>query len=242
VRNFGRSVLRSDRLRRALCRLIAWYIRFVYATSRWTIEGAEIPARFHDRGEPFILAFWHGRLLMMPMAWRRGVPIHMLISPHRDGRIIADAVGHFGIESIAGSTSRGGGAALRVMVKTLKSGRCVGITPDGPKGPAMIASLGTVAAARLAEAPIIPLSFATRRHRILPSWDRFRLALPFTTGIHIWGEPILLPADADAAQLEDCRRLVEERLLALGRECDRRVARRPRAGAAARQPMPAESE
>ena len=60
------------------------------------------------RGRPFILAFWHGRLLMIPMAWQRLAPMHMLISAHRDGRIIADAVTYFGVDSIAGSTRRGG--------------------------------------------------------------------------------------------------------------------------------------
>jgi lysophospholipid acyltransferase (LPLAT)-like uncharacterized protein len=219
----GRKIIRSDGVRRAMCWLISVYIRIVYATSRWTIEGAETPRRYHDAGKPFILAFWHGRLLMMPMAWRRDIPIHMLISGHRDGRIIADAVSHFGIASIAGSSSKGGLAALRLMVKTLKGGECVGITPDGPRGPAMQASQGIVAAARLAQVPIIPISYATRRHRVMRSWDRFHLAFPFTSGIHLWGTPIEVPADADEGALEQYRARVEEQLNALGREADRRM-------------------
>jgi lysophospholipid acyltransferase (LPLAT)-like uncharacterized protein len=223
VRDLPRRVVRSGAVRRALCRLIALYIRFVYATSRWTIERGDIPGRFHDSGRPFILAFWHGRLLMMPMAWRRDVPIHMLISGHRDGRIISDAVRHFGIASIAGSSSRGGGAALRAMVKTLKGGACVGVTPDGPRGPAEVASDGIVAVARLAEVPIIPLAYATGRRRIMATWDRFHLALPFSRGIHIWGEPIAVPPDVDARMLDEYRRRLEESLNALGREADRRM-------------------
>src|ERR1700722_11377894 len=135
-----KGLLRSDQVRRFLCWLVSLYIRLVRWSGPWSTDGASLPAAFHAAKRPFILAFWHGRLLMMPMAWRRDVPIHMLISGHRDGRIIADAVGHFGIASIAGSSSRGGGAALRLMVKTLKGGACVGITPDGPRGPAMRAS------------------------------------------------------------------------------------------------------
>ena len=235
LHDLPRRFVRGDALRRALCWLISLYIRLVYATSRWTIEGAEIPRYFHDAKRPFILAFWHGRLLMMPMAWRRDVPIHMLISGHRDGRIIADAVRHFGITSIAGSSSRGGGAALRTMVKTLKSGACVGVTPDGPRGPAEVASDGIVATARLAQVPIIPLAYATRRRRIMASWDRFHFAFPFTRGIHIWGEPITVPADADAAALDVYRRRVEDSLNALGREADRRV------GHAVLTPSPASS-
>src|SRR5216684_4426669 len=223
----GRRIVRSDALRRVLCAFIALYIRFVYATGRWSVEGGEAARRHHREKRPFILAFWHGRLLMMPMAWPREVPIHMLISGHRDGRIIADAVGHFGIDSIAGSSSRGGGAALRLMVRTLKRGACVGITPDGPRGPAMQASQGIVAAARLAQVPIIPLAYATRRRRVMGTWDRFHLAFPFTEGLHLWGEPIEVPADADDAALERYRQLVEDRLNALGNEVDRRMGHDP---------------
>ena len=235
LRDLPRHIVRGDALRRALCWLISLYIRLVYATSRWTIEGAEIPRYFHEAKRPFILAFWHGRLLMMPMAWRRDVPINMLISGHRDGRIIADAVRHFGITSIAGSSSRGGGAALRAMVKALRSGACVGVTPDGPRGPAEVASDGIVATARLAQVPIIPLAYATRRRHIMASWDRFHLAFPFTRGIHLWGEPITVPADADSAALDTYRRRVEDSLNALGREADRRVGH----VAAAAMPVPA---
>jgi len=71
--------------------VIHLYIRVVYATNRWTVVGAEIPHRLRADGRSFILAFWHGRLLMIPMAWQRLAPMHMLISAHRDGRIIADA-------------------------------------------------------------------------------------------------------------------------------------------------------
>jgi lysophospholipid acyltransferase (LPLAT)-like uncharacterized protein len=106
-------VLRSTRLRAALCWGIHLYIRFVYATNRWEVDGEEWPRRLRREGRGFILAFWHGRLLMIPMAWKRIAPMHILNSAHRDGRIIADAVTYFGVQSIPGSTSRGGAAALR---------------------------------------------------------------------------------------------------------------------------------
>src|SRR3979490_2786664 len=147
---WGRRVLRSDRLRPPLCWVIQLYIRFVYLTNRWSVEGGEIPRQLRDSGQAFILAFWHGRLLMIPMAWRRLAPMHMLISAHRDGRIIADAVTYFGVNSIAGSTRHGGSSALRLMLKQLAAGDCVGITPDGPRAPLKRAKPHTGHAARLA--------------------------------------------------------------------------------------------
>jgi 3-deoxy-D-manno-octulosonic-acid transferase len=220
---WGRRVLRSSRLRRLSCWVIHLYIRFVYATNRWTVEGGEVPRRLHAEGHSFILAFWHGRLLMIPMAWQRLAPMHMLISAHRDGRIIADAVTYFGVHSIAGSSRRGGSAALRGMLKRLNAGECVGITPDGPRGPATQATSGIVNLARLAGVPIVPIVFATSRRRVLPSWDRFHLALPFGRGAFLWGEPIEIARDLDPAGLERARLLVEDRMNDLAQEADRRV-------------------
>ena len=222
---WGRRIVRSDRLRHVLCWVIQLYIRFVYLTNRWTIEGAEIPRHLRAAGQSFILAFWHGRLLLIPMAWQRLAPMHMLISAHRDGRIIADAVTYFGVNSIAGSTRRGGTTALRLMLKHLAAGDCVGITPDGPRGPATRASTGIVNVARLAGVPIVPVVFATSRHRVLPSWDRFHLAEPFGRGVFIWGAPIEIEPELDETGVERARLLVESRMNDMAEEADRRVGR-----------------
>ncbi len=225
ARRWVRAVLRSAGLRAALCWAMHLYIRLVYATNRWVIEGEEWPRRFLQDGRGFIGSFWHGRLMMMPMGWQGLAPIHMLISAHRDGRIIADVITYFDVQSIPGSTRRGGSAALRQMLKRLEAGDCIGITPDGPRGPAMVASIGIVNLARLSQAPIIPAAYATSRRCILRTWDRFHLALPFGRGIFIWGEPIEIPSDLDAAGLEDARVLLETRMNEIVREADRRVAR-----------------
>jgi hypothetical protein len=223
LRRKVRQFTRSDRLRRVLCYSIHLYIRFVYATNRWTVEGAEHPRRLREAGQPFILAFWHGRLMMIPMAWQRLAPIHMLISAHRDGRIIADAVAHFGVQTVTGSTRHGGGAALRAMVKLLAAGDCVGITPDGPAGPAMVASNGIVNVARLARVPIVPVTFATSRRRMMRSWDRMQIALPFGRCSFIWGQPIVIEGRLDEDGVERARREVERRMLDMVAEAEARV-------------------
>ncbi len=235
-----RHAFHNARLRQLACWAIHWYIRLVYATNRWSIEGAERPRRLSREGRTFIVAFWHGRLLMMPLAWHRLTAFHMLISAHPDGRIIAGAMTYFGIETIAGSTRRGGSAALRTMLKRLKEGDCVGITPDGPRGPAMNASLGIVNVARRARVPIVPLTYATSRRIALATWDRFHLALPFGRGVYLWGEPIEVAADLDEAGLEHARRLVETRMVDMVREAERRVGRRetPRLAADADRSTP----
>lgn len=217
----ARRILRSEPARRILCAVAAAHIRLVHATCRWRVIGGEIPRRLWDQGKPFVLCFWHGRILMMPCCWDRSVPIHMLISQHRDGQIIARTVRYFGIDTIVGSSTRGGGAALRALVRTVRRGACVGITPDGPRGPLMRASPGVVNVARLAGVPIVPATYATSRRRLAGSWDRFAVALPFGRGVFVWGEPIIVPADGDAAAAEAARKTVEEQLNAITAEADR---------------------
>lgn len=207
-----KRIFQSDTAQRALCALAALYIRFVRKTGSWQVEGGEIPRTFWRQKRPFILCFWHGRLLMMPYCWDREVPIHMLISQHRDGQIIARTVAHFGIDTIAGSSSRGGGAALRSMVRAIRNGDCIGITPDGPQGPRMRASIGIAQVARLAGVPVVPAAFSCTPRRLMASWDRFAFAFPFGRGAFVWGEPIVVDPKADDNALDAARRAIEATL------------------------------
>ncbi|NQV43654.1 MAG: lysophospholipid acyltransferase family protein, partial [Rhodospirillales bacterium] len=171
-------------------------------------------------------------ILLMPYAWRRnggkvhgkdrdkGKDIHMLVSAHRDGQLIAKTIGHLGIRSVEGSSSKGGAAALKRMVGILKSGDYVGITPDGPRGPRMRASGGVVALARLSGVPIIPVTCSVTRFRMLKSWDRFIITWPFCRGVFAWGEPIEVPRDADDHAQEEYRQKIETALNDLCLEVD----------------------
>lgn len=217
----AKGMLSNTLVRRSATWLVALYIRLVYWTSRWTVIGAEIPQAYWRAGRPFVLCFWHGRMLMVPYAWDRAVPGRVLISPHRDGRLIAETMAHFGAETITGSSSKGGTAALRALLRSLEQGVPVGITPDGPRGPRMRASLGLVTVARRAGVPIVPLAYAVRRRRVLGSWDRFVVPLPFNRGVFLWGAPVEIERNADGAARERARRLIEERLNDLTREADR---------------------
>src|SRR5260370_22246800 len=109
------------------------------------------------------------------------------------------------------------------MLKRRRGGASAGTPPDGRRGPAMAAGMGIVNIARLARVPIVPLTYATSRQRVLTTWDRFHLALPFGRGVYLWGEPLEIAGDLDEAGLEAPRRLLEARMVALAREADRRV-------------------
>lgn len=227
-----KRILRSAPVVRLTADAIALYVRFVHATSRWETRGIEYPQPFWRDGKPFIGAFWHGRLLMMPLAWTTHRPMHVLISQHRDGELIARAMDPFGIGTVRGSSAKhgkadkGGTAALRSILQVLKRGEYVTVTPDGPRGPRMRASAGIVAAARLARVPVIPTTYGVARRRLAASWDRFLIPWPFNRGIYLWGEPIDVHSDENES-LEQAALRVERALNALCEAADRHCGQPP---------------
>jgi lysophospholipid acyltransferase (LPLAT)-like uncharacterized protein len=230
-----KTLSRSHLARALACRTGRGLIRAARATGRWDVVGEENVRPYWD-GKPAVVCFWHGRLMMLPYAWRSTSPFHMLISAHPDGQLIARIVEGLGIQTLAGSSRRGGSEGFRTMVRLIKGGATVGITPDGPRGPRMRASEGAVALARLSGAPLLPVAFGARRRRVLKSWDRFVVALPFSDGVFVWGAPIEVARDADADALERARLKLEESLNFVTDEADRRT------GQARIEPAPLPSE
>ena len=222
----GKRIARSAPVRALACFAMASYIWFVHATTRWRIVRRDIPESYWREEKPFILAFWHGRLLMMPYCWPRGRRMHMLISQHRDGGLIANTISYFGMHTIRGSTARqgrakGAQASVLEMLRKLKAGDYVGLTPDGPRGPRMRATDGIAAVARLAGVPVIPCGFSTRRRHLMPSWDRFIVPLPFSRGVFVWGEPILVEPGARGEAIELARVAIETGINLVSEEADR---------------------
>ncbi len=200
-------------------RVYVWILRLLSLTIRKKVMRAEYAQQFWDRKENIIVAFWHQRLLMMPFLPHQG-KVGMMISQHRDGEFIAQAVKRFDIDSIRGSTTRGGLSALRGMIRYYNSGGNLAITPDGPQGPKYIVQPGVIELARQTGAPILPVAYGASRKKVFKSWDNFILPLPFCQVIYIWGEPIFVPANADKEELESKRILLQERLVQITSQAD----------------------
>jgi len=202
---------RLSRVRsRAITSLGGALLTSLLRTARWEIRGVEnfIPAG----GGTCVFVLWHGRLLPCSF-YHRNRGLATLISQHRDGDHIAGVVERWwGFSPIRGSSSRGGTSALREIVRTLRSGKSVAITPDGPRGPRQKIKPGPLIAAQLAGVPVVPVSAGTQSAWWITGWDRFLIPRPFSRIRLIYGEPVTIPREADEKEIERLAAHLEERL------------------------------
>jgi lysophospholipid acyltransferase (LPLAT)-like uncharacterized protein len=179
-------------------------IRGVARSMRCETHGHEAVDALYREGRHAILAFWHAQQLMILIGYR-GKGAHVLISQHGDGEIIARIIARFGHQAVRGSSTRGGAGALRALIKVGRSGRDMGVTPDGPKGPRHVAKLGVIQLAKATGLPIVPLAFACSRKKLFASWDRYIVPYPFSRGLFLYGDPLWVLREADDAALEASR-------------------------------------
>jgi lysophospholipid acyltransferase (LPLAT)-like uncharacterized protein len=160
------------------------------------------------------MAFWHGRILPATFYFRRR-GIVVITSDNFDGEWIARIIERFGYGTARGSTSRGGLKAMLKLVREMSAGKPAGFTVDGPRGPARIVQPGAIWLAKETGNPVLPFHLEASAHWTAHSWDRTQVPKPFSTVALVIGQPLDVPGDATAEQLEAARVEVERRLAML---------------------------
>ena len=172
---------------------LAWlYLRFTQLSSRIVIDGRHFVEQVEDSNpntHGYIFAFWHNRQIILPIVSSKG-QIHCLISASKDGAYVAAIARLFGKKSIRGSSNRGGFEAMKEMMRVLKAGDNVAITPDGPRGPAGEVSPGIVQMAQAMGVSIVPVAFDSTKKKVFSSWDKFILPYPFSKIAIVFGRPV----------------------------------------------------
>jgi len=141
---------------------------------------------------PVIYAFWHNSILLLPFARDKRRKIKILISTHADGKLASGVIKYFNLGTVGGSSHRNPQKAFREMVKALRDGYDIGITPDGPKGPAKKVKRGVIELAYITKAPIIPVVLSVNAAWYLNSWDGFIIPKPFSSVKYSLLEPIYI--------------------------------------------------
>lgn len=187
--------LRNPVIQASLAWILAQWMRFCFATIRWTAENTEVAEQVWQDGGGVLVAFWHGRIGVAPVAWphSRAQPIKALISLSPDGQFIARAVDRLGFPAIRGSSSnkekadraKGGSQALRDGLRQLRIG-ALALTPDGPRGPNRVMAEGLPMMARMAGVPVLLVGVSCKPALRLNSWDKGLIPLPFGRGAIVW--------------------------------------------------------
>lgn len=194
-------------------RLIVTISYLLFRSCRIRFVDKQHEDQFLQRGQPIIFAGWHEGMMLLPYHFRDRRGGVVMVSPSRDGNLIADTIERFGLRPVRGSSGRDGAEALGAMITALRTTPVsAGIIVDGPVGPPLVAKSGAVLLARATGLPIVPGTWWASRQIRFGSWDRTIMPWPFARIVFAFEAPLHVPASATAAEVELARVELTHRL------------------------------
>lgn len=172
----------------------------LFATTRLCRQGEEHYLQFRRTGRPVVFVFWHGQMLPL-VHYHRNEGIVVLVSEHADGEYITRIIERHGFGTARGSSTRGGTKGLKALIRAAREGKDLGLTPDGPRGPARVFKEGALAVAQTTGLPVIPVALGASGGWNFSSWDGFLVPRPFSLITIHYGAPLTVPRDATREDL-----------------------------------------
>ncbi len=228
--------IRHPLLIKAMGFALGWLVRLWIGTLRYRYRplGPNLDPQQPNFQGRYLYAFWHENILVPAYHYGRR-DIHVLISEHADGQMIAEACRHLGFRVVRGSATRGSARAIRQMVRRSRSAH-LAITPDGPRGPRRQIQAGVVYLAALTGLPIVPFGIAFERAWRMSSWDRFAVPWPWSGAVCVTAEPIVVPENIRKDQLEPYRLRVQNAMDSVSDAAERIVKRGQGSGGRGQEP------
>ena len=200
----------------------AFAVNLLLKSLRYEVEGWERVKLEAWHGRGVIFCFWHNSI-MIPLGHESRRDCKGLMSLGADGEFAARVIRHFGVESIRGSSSRGGASLLQKLMNEAGPGSIFAVTPDGPRGPRYQLAGGSPWMASRTGIPLAPVGMALSRNWKLNSWDRFRIPKPFARAVMMFGAPIHVPRDLDRDGLTQTASELEKEMHCLTRTAAHKV-------------------
>ncbi|MBK6608571.1 MAG: lysophospholipid acyltransferase family protein [Leptospiraceae bacterium] len=196
--------------------ILSFWFLFIRKQKYFVPEETE---KYLKQKNGFIFAGWHNQILSLTrhvahyLQRDRHILLTPLVSLSKDGEFIYQTFLRFKMESVRGSTSRGGSTALRQILKAIKEGRVPIFTPDGPRGPALKVQTGVIQMASLTRLPIITFYSKFDEYYEFKSWDRQRFPKFLAREWVDYSEPFFVPEKIEnyeeyALELE--KRMIEQ--------------------------------
>ncbi|KUG24668.1 putative lipoprotein [hydrocarbon metagenome] len=192
--------------------VLYWIARLYCATLRVKIENESEWSRYLEQGGKVLLCLWHQQFLVSVVffpKYKKYQP-SVMASRSKDGDISSRILAAGGVTPVRGSSSRGGIAALREMIRRINQYRLGAHVLDGPQGPAGVVKLGALAIAAETNAVMVPSVIIADRAWYLRSWDRFMIPKPFSRVTIKFFPKIELPPIMDKDEYEKQRKKLEE--------------------------------
>jgi len=171
--------------RKILSKLAYYYVAFTKKTLR--VHEIDLVGRFKEQS---VYALWHGEQIL-PLCLNSGRQIVAMCSMSKDGEIQAGVLKDFDFIAVRGSTSKRAERALIETIRYARKGHFVAFTVDGPKGPIHKVKSGLLLVSQRVGIRLIPISaIAKNSLTFTKAWDKFKLPLPFSKTVAVYGNPI----------------------------------------------------
>lgn len=187
---------------------------------RMKVIGGENQDKVTEAGKKYIYGCWDGRQVML-LPFALGKNLVIIASKSDAGEVLKVIHRFFTIKVVRGSSSSGGTAALKGMIRALRAGCNGALAVDGPQGPAETAKGGIIQMAKMSGAVILPLSAGVRKKNFIDSyWNRVQIPLPFTSGRYVIGKAIELPRSANRQDMDKMLKSFQVELERVTKESD----------------------
>jgi lysophospholipid acyltransferase (LPLAT)-like uncharacterized protein len=190
-------------------RALHLYSQITRATARYQLLNKETLDALDGAGRPAIWTSWHGATMMIAgyfFRHRAEAISDMLIIIPDDwrGETLAEWIRIAGASSFAVSMEEESLVAARrflQLIRLVREGKSVYMTPDGPDGPSGVPKPGISFLAAKSGAAVLPVGVYTPTRYQLRRWDRYSLPLPYSRITIFFGEPLTVTRheDVDAA-------------------------------------------
>ncbi|WP_341368313.1 DUF374 domain-containing protein [Yoonia sp. BS5-3] len=210
-----RRIEKSKFLAGWLAALAGVYLAFCQRSTKWKVEGLDDLKTALAEG-PILLVMWHERSIMGALHWPVDTaPLSSLYASSPIGRISGALQRRVGLQPMEMARKKSNRAASRMILKRVREGVSIGMTGDGPLGPALQVQDAPLDWARTTGMPVFCYAFGTTRGRRLNSWDQMLVPRLFGRGAYVFRQLDAKVArkmsdDALEALREDLRGTLDE--------------------------------
>ena len=197
IKTLIKKVKNSNILSFLINHIIYFYLKLIFSTYQLENKYDYNYSKIINQNNG-VFYFWHQNIIAAIFFFFKNKIIgHCIISPSRDGKIIAFIAKKFGFKIIYGSAYKDSIKLIRQSLDVLDVNKRIGIVGDGSRGPAFKLQRGIIYLATKSDLPLIFIEFkAEWAFTFNKSWDKFQIPLPFSKILVNVHNPVIASKDA----------------------------------------------